>query len=190
MVVPIYNSINSLLRFPFRVSLTNTCCFLSFADSHSDRCEVILHCAFDLHFPDDMSFLNLFMCLLAICISLLKKCLFSSSTHFESSCIFFWCWAVLSFYIWIFTPYQIYCLQISSPIKYVAFLFYSWSVSPVQFSRSVMSDSLWPHETQHARPPCPWPTPGVHSDSHPLSWWCIQPPHPLSSSFPPAPNPS
>ena len=37
----------------------------------------------------------------------------------------------------------------------------------VQFSRSVMSNSLRPHESQHARPPCPSPTPGVHSDSHP-----------------------
>ena len=37
--------------------------------------------------------------------------------------------------------------------------------SSVQFSRSVMSDSLRPHESQHARPPCPSPTPGVHSDS-------------------------
>ena len=38
----------------------------------------------------------------------------------------------------------------------------------VQFSRSVVSDSLWPHESQHARPPCPSPTPGVHSDSRPI----------------------
>ena len=44
--------------------------------------------------------------------------------------------------------------------------------SSVQFSRSVMSDSLWPHESQHARPPCPSPTPGVHSNSRPSSqWW-------------------
>ena len=35
-----------------------------------------------------------------------------------------------------------------------------------------MSDSLWPHELQHARPPCPSPTPGVHSNSRPLSRWC------------------
>ena len=42
----------------------------------------------------------------------------------------------------------------------------------VQFSCSVVSDSLWPHESQHARPPCPSPTPGVHSDSHPSSQWC------------------
>ena len=39
--------------------------------------------------------------------------------------------------------------------------------SSVQFSRSVVSDSLQPHESQHARPPCPSPTPGVHPDSHP-----------------------
>ena len=41
--------------------------------------------------------------------------------------------------------------------------------SSVQFSCSVMSDSLRPHESQHARPPCPSPTPGVHSDSRPSS---------------------
>ena len=41
--------------------------------------------------------------------------------------------------------------------------------SIVQFSRSVVSDSLRPHESQHARPPCPSPTPRVHSDSHPSS---------------------
>ena len=50
--------------------------------------------------------------------------------------------------------------------------------SSVQFSRSVGSDSLWPHESQHTRPPCPSPTPGVHSDSHPSSQWC----HPAISS--------
>ena len=47
-----------------------------------------------------------------------------------------------------------------------------------QISRSVMSDSLRPHESQHARPPCPSPTPGVYSNSCPLSWWC----HPTISS--------
>ena len=41
--------------------------------------------------------------------------------------------------------------------------------SPVQFSRSVMSDSLRPHELEHARPPCPSPTPGVHPNSCPSS---------------------
>ena len=42
----------------------------------------------------------------------------------------------------------------------------------IQFSHSVMSDSLRPHELQHTRPPCPSPTPGVHSNSRPLSQWC------------------
>ena len=41
----------------------------------------------------------------------------------------------------------------------------------VQFSRSVVSDSLWPHGLQHARPPCPSPTPRVHPNPCPLSWW-------------------
>ena len=48
---------------------------------------------------------------------------------------------------------------------------YFWTApeGSVQFSRSVVSDSLRPHESQHARPPCPSPTPGVHPDSHPSS---------------------
>ena len=48
----------------------------------------------------------------------------------------------------------------------------------VQFSHSVVSDTLWPHELQHARPPCPSPTLGVHSNSRPSSRWC----HPAISS--------
>ena len=47
-----------------------------------------------------------------------------------------------------------------------------------QFSHSVVSDSLWPHEPQHARPPCPSPTPGVHPNPCPWSRWC----HPTISS--------
>ena len=45
-------------------------------------------------------------------------------------------------------------------------------ISSVQFSRSVVSDSLRPHESQHTRPPCPSPTPKVHSNPHPSSQWC------------------
>ena len=55
---------------------------------------------------------------------------------------------------------------------------YNLCISSVQFSPSVIFDSLQPHELQHARPPCPSPTPGVHSDSRPSSWWC----HPAMSS--------
>ena len=67
----------------------------------------------------------------------------------------------------------------------------SWRVcscyfSSAQFSCSVVSGSLRHHELQHARPPCPSPTPGVHPNSCPS----IQPSHPLSSPSPPAPNPS
>ena len=51
-------------------------------------------------------------------------------------------------------------------------------ISSVQFSCSVLSNSLQPHESQHARPPCPSPTPRVHSNSRPSSQWC----HPAISS--------
>ena len=56
----------------------------------------------------------------------------------------------------------------------------------VQFSNSALSNSLWPHEPQHTRPPCPSSTPGVYPNSCPLSQWC----HPAISSsvvpYPPA----
>ena len=55
-------------------------------------------------------------------------------------------------------------------------------ISSAQFSRSVMSDSLQPHEPQHSRPPCPSPTPGVHPNPSPSSWWCHPP---ISSSVVP-----
>ena len=55
---------------------------------------------------------------------------------------------------------------------------YYMHISSVQFSRSVVSDSLRPHESQHARPPCPSPTPRVHPNSCASSWWC----HPTISS--------
>ena len=62
------------------------------------------------------------------------------------------------------------------------------SVDSVQFSRSVISDSLQPYGLQHARPPCPSPTPGAYLNSCPLSWGC----HPtisfLSSPSPPSFN--
>ena len=65
-------------------------------------------------------------------------------------------------------------------IKKIKMFSYTVSVqfSSVQFSHSVVSDSLRPHELQHARPPCPSPTPGVHPNPCPLSWWC----HPTISS--------
>ena len=63
-------------------------------------------------------------------------------------------------------------------LNFYADVFHS-ACSSVQFSHSVLSDSLWPHESQHTRPPYASPTPGVHSDSCPSSQWC----HPAISSF-------
>ena len=60
----------------------------------------------------------------------------------------------------------------------------------LHFSHSVVYDSLWPHESQHARPPCPSPTPRfTQTHVHRVSD-AIQPSHPLLSPSPPAPNPS
>ena len=54
----------------------------------------------------------------------------------------------------------------------------SFQLSSVQFSHSVMSNSLWPHGLKYARLPCPSPIPGAYLSSLPLSWWC----HPTVSS--------
>ena len=67
--------------------------------------------------------------------------------------------------------------------KCLVILFGFWrmcirNLTVLQFSQSVMSDSLRPHESQHARPPCPSQTSGVCSNSCPLSQWC----HPAISS--------
>ena len=66
--------------------------------------------------------------------------------------------------------------QMKSPEKFFNFPCYSFS--SVQFNCSVMSDSLWPHELQHNRLPCPSPTPEAYSNSCPSSWRC----HPTISS--------
>ena len=68
--------------------------------------------------------------------------------------------------------YQTVCFTYLSCLEVISF-------SSVQFSCSVVSDSLRPHALQHASPPCPSPTPGVYSNTCPLSWWC----HPAISSF-------
>ena len=64
--------------------------------------------------------------------------------------------------------------QVTSPIG----CFMVVSISPVQFSHSIVSDSLQPHGLQHARPLCPSPTYGLYSNSCPLNRWC----HPTISS--------
>ena len=65
-----------------------------------------------------------------------------------------------------------------SPFPQAPFRKFFWEHFSVQFIHSVVSNSLQPHELQHARPPCPSPTPRVHSDSRPSSQWC----HPVISS--------
>ena len=86
---------------------------------------------------------------------------------------------VQSFYFLTFILYwRILDLQSCISLSCIAKWFSGTCVSLVQFSRSVVSDSLRPHESQHARPPCPSPTPGVHPDSRPSSQWC----HPAISS--------
>ena len=69
------------------------------------------------------------------------------------------------------------CLNLGKKVMTILVQF-----SSVQFSRSVVSNSLRPHESQHARPPCLSPTPGVHPNPCPLSWWC--PPTTSSSVVP------
>ena len=97
-------------------------------------------------------------------------------------CIFLIAWPYFDL-ILISWPYFVFLLRICISLKRWLFRsfvrFFSCVISlSVQFSHSVVSDSLWPHELQHARPPCPSPTPGVHSNSRPLSRWC----HPAISS--------
>ena len=75
---------------------------------------------------------------------------------------------------------SIYCFHNYESVFILVLLFYTDMIyiPSVQFSHSVVSDSLHHHEPQHARLPCPSPTPGVHPNPCPLSWWC----HPTISS--------
>ena len=73
-------------------------------------------------------------------------------------------------------PGSLHCRQILYQLSHQESPLFRFSL--VQFSCSVMSDSLWPHELQHARPLCPSPTPRACSNSCPLSRWC----HPTISS--------
>ena len=72
-------------------------------------------------------------------------------------------------------PYFLQLFHIGLHLAWQVFILCKVSV---QFSHLVMSNSLRPHESKHARPPCPSPTPGVYSDSYPSSRWC----HPAISS--------
>ena len=84
------------------------------------------------------------------------------------------CWVILLLLL----LFVLFCF-----VLFVLFVCHPWPLSKgqfssVQFSCSVMSNSLRHHESRHTRPPCPSPTPGVRSNSRPSSWWC----HPATSS--------
>ena len=97
--------------------------------------------------------------------------------HLQIGCIKLFYQCLLIFLLYLLFSYS--PTQNNYHSEYVDQSIYLRRFSSVQFSRSVVSDSLRPHELQHARPPCPSPTPGVHSDSCPSSWWC----HPAISSY-------
>ena len=106
---------------------------------------------------------------------------FLSSMFYNVQCIDIWPpWFNLFLsilFFWIFYKWDCFLnflesslLVYRNTVEFVCWLLYS--ISSVKFSRSVMSDSLRPHELQHARPPCPSPTPRVYSNSCPSSRWC------------------
>ena len=110
-----------------------------------------------------------------------KKCLYVAKIK---SCMFLLIWRIIGWFcFWNFLgsaswkPFSLTCLPDPKWLFRIVF-------SSVQSSRSVVSDSLQPHEPQHARPPCPSPTPGV-TQTH-VHWVgdAIQPSHPLSSPSP------
>ena len=84
-------------------------------------------------------------------------------------------WPYVRVYFWTCESFPLICVSIFTPVSYC---FDHYVVVLVQFSLSVMSDSLWPHGLQHVRPPCPSLTPKACSDSCPLSQWY----HPITSS--------
>ena len=79
VAVSVYIPTNSARGLPFFHTLSVLIVCRPLDDSHSEWCEVIFHCSFDLHFSNNE---HLFMCVLAICMSSLEKCLFRSFPHF------------------------------------------------------------------------------------------------------------
>ena len=106
---------------------------------------------------------------------ILRNCLLGSQKRYKHTHSFVLLWythtTLNSEFVWIKIYY---CYHIIL-LKQLSIALYS---SSVQFSYSVVSDSLWPHGLQHPRPPCPSPNPGAYSNSCPLIQWC----HPTISS--------
>ena len=119
MTAPIY--ISSVVQFIFPPHLSTLVISCLFDSSHSDRCKVISHWGINVHFLMTSETASLFMCLLAICISYLEKCLFRYSVHFLTGYFGLWCWVVLVWFIscisWILITSRIYHLQVSFPFS-------------------------------------------------------------------------
>ena len=73
---------------------------------------------------------------------------------------------------------EYFCIMEEANFTTLKCIYLAWGFSSIQFSQSVVFNSLRPHELQHARPPCPTPTPRAYPNSCPLSGWC----HPTISS--------
>ena len=106
---------------------------------------------------------------------ILRNCLLGSQMRYKHTHNFVLLWythtTLHSEFVWIKNYYCYHIILLRQ-------LSISLDSSSVQFSCSVMSDSLWPYGLQHARPPCLSPSSGVYSNSCLLSWWC----HPTVSS--------
>jgi len=105
------------------------------------------------------------------------KYIFDLSTQGQNKWLYFshqLCMRILSIlhspHIWHFQSITFFVNLVD--VQSYLILFFISVCQIIQFSRSVMSDSLWPQESQHARPPCPSSTPGVHPNSCASSWWC------------------
>ena len=118
---PKYIPANSVTRFPFPTSLPTFVICVLLDDGRSDRCEVVSHWGFDLHFLDDCRRWASFHVPVGHLNFLFGKCLFSSTAHFSTEvffCFFFFYWVIQAVYIcWILTSYLSYHLQIFSPIQ-------------------------------------------------------------------------
>ena len=138
----------------------------------------VLHCAFSsvIHFQwflkvkaceEDFFFLSVISSHLStICLKTFSSPLYWLPSFVKEQVIIF-----MGIHFWVLQSVSLFCLFFHQHHTVLITLL-------VQFSRSVMSDSLRSHELQHAWPPCPSPTPGVYSNSCPSSPWC----HPAISS--------